>query len=40
MARELVQHVAAFERAELGAAPMAYDYTATKEMRVPAWLSA
>lgn len=38
MARELVQHVAAFERAELAAAPLAYDYTATKAMAVPAWM--
>lgn len=38
MARELVKHVAAFERVELGAAPMVYDYTPAVAMELPAWM--
>ena len=38
MARELVKHVAVFERAELGVAPVAYDYTPDTPMSLPAWI--
>lgn len=40
MARELVKHVAVFERAELGVAPVAYDYSPAKSMSLPAWIGA
>jgi hypothetical protein len=35
-----VKHVAAFERAELAAAPMPYDYKAAQPMTLPAWMGA
>lgn len=40
MACELVKHVAAFERAELGQMPMAYEYEPAKAMRLPSWMGA
>lgn len=39
MARELVQHVAAFERTELGKMPSTYEYEAQRPMRLPAWMA-
>lgn len=40
MARELVKHVAAFERAELGQMPSSYEYGAARPMNLPAWIGA
>lgn len=40
MARELVAHVAAFERAELGKMPSTYEYEAAEPLRLPAWIGA
>lgn len=38
MAQELVKHIAAYERAEIGHVAMGLDYQPKKEMALPAWL--
>lgn len=40
MARELVQHVAEFERAELGAAPISVEYEGAQTVTLPSWIGA
>ena len=40
MARELVKHVAAYERAELGRIDLGYSYEADTKIALPSWLGA